>query len=64
LDPLSVGDKDMKDIDKAFSYLYLFNKNQKDLVNLFKEFETFFFDTRPKLPKEAIKSLLLGDGEL
>jgi len=64
--PVSVSDaeKNTKDVEKLLGFIYLFNKNQKDIIKLCREFENFFFDTKPRLSKEAVKGVLLGDSNL
>jgi len=49
------------DFDQVNYYLTLFNRNTTDLCRSFKEFETFYFETKPKFSKCEVKRLLYGD---
>jgi hypothetical protein len=58
------GDKPSTDIEQVTYYLILFNRNKKDVCRSFKEFENFFFETKPKFSKYAVSKLFYGDQEL
>jgi len=56
-------DKTGSDVDLALSYLRLFNRNTRNLCRSFKEFESSFFESRPKFSRQAVKKLFYGTEE-
>jgi len=52
------------DMDQVNHYLIMLNRNTTDFYRSFREFENYFFETKPKFSKVAIKKLFYGDEEL